>query len=85
MVGKGREPKEQSIIDTATDLFRTSFPNPDREGCPSAVAIRAAARSGLKSKDVNTLEHLTCCSPCFVDFERALVGSKKPKRQKSNG
>lgn len=82
MVGKPPEPKGDTIIDAAIDLFRSGFPNPERDGCPSAIAISTAARSGLKPANVDVLEHLTCCSPCFVQFERALVGAKKTKHHK---
>jgi hypothetical protein len=82
MAGKALEPKEETIVDTAIHLFRTAFPNPERQGCPSVGAIRANARRGVKPKDVGVLEHLTCCSPCFVQFEQALAEARDTKRHK---
>ena len=82
MVAEGLEPIEETIVDAAIDLFRTAFPNPERHGCPSVEAIRANARRGLKPKDVDVLEHLTCCSPCFAQFERAMAKVGDRKRQK---
>ena len=82
MVAEGLEPIEKTIVDAAIDLFRTAFPNPEHHGCPTAEAIRANARRGLKPKDVDVLEHLTCCSPCFVQFEQALAEARDTKRHK---
>lgn len=82
MVGKLPAPTGEMIVDTAIELFRTGFPNTERHGCPSAMAIRAAARRDLKRKETDVLEHLTCCSPCFAQFERALEGAERTKHNK---
>lgn len=78
----GKAPKEEAIINSAIDLFRTGFPNPERQGCPSAAALRATARMGQNPRDLDVLEHLTCCSPCFAQFERALDAAKMTRHQK---
>lgn len=85
MAVKTLEAKGATIIDAAIDLFRTGFPNPERHGCPSPIAIGAATRGGMKPRDAYVLEHLTCCSPCFVQFERVLEAANETNHANRKG
>jgi hypothetical protein len=52
----------------------TSFPNPNREGCPGPAALSDLAR---RAADLGTLEdedgweHVTHCSPCYREYLEA--------------
>jgi hypothetical protein len=53
--------------DPFEELLLRAYPNPDRNGCPGSLALRAAA-DNVVSFDDPTLQHVRQCSPCFAEF-----------------
>ncbi len=75
--------QEADLIAAAARIFRTGFPNPERSGCPPQVALRSAAKRGRSSvENEGVLEHLTSCSPCFVQYEQLLHRERVSKNLK---
>lgn len=75
--------QEADLVAAAARIFRTGFPNPERTGCPSQVALQSAAKRGRNSAENDgVLEHLTSCSPCFVEYERLLAKDRVSKNLK---
>ena len=75
--------REAEFIAAAARVFRTGFPNPERSGCPDQEALHSVARktrSAAESEGV--LEHLTCCSPCFAEYEHLLRKDRLSKNMK---
>ena len=72
-VGKLPPQQENEFLAAASKLFRTAFPNSERAGCPSDTALRSLVRKQCDaSEGESILEHLTCCSPCFGEYEGLL-------------
>ena len=80
--GLSRE-QEAQFIAAAARVFRSGFPNPRRSGCPSPEVLRAATRRkhGAEESEL-VFEHLTCCSPCFADYESLLRKEKLSRNLK---
>ncbi len=75
--------QEVDLIAAAARIFRTGFPNTDRSGCPSQVELQSAAKRGRSSaENEGVLQHLTSCSPCFVEYERLLAKDRVSKSLK---
>jgi hypothetical protein len=53
--------------DPFEELLLRAYPNPNRNGCPGTLALRAAADNAV-SFDDPTLQHVRQCSPCFAEF-----------------
>lgn len=80
--GLSRE-QEAQFIAAAARVFRSGFPNPRRSGCPSPEVLRAATRKKHGGEDREIVfEHLTCCSPCFADYEGLLRMEKLSRNLK---
>ena len=74
---------EAQLLAAAARILRTDFPNAERTGCPVGAALRSVARKAAgDGESRNVLDHLTCCSPCFVEFERLLHREKVWKSTK---
>ncbi len=82
--GEGLSRKQEAqLIAAAARVFRTGFPNPERSGCPSREALQALARKNLGDADSEMVfEHLTCCSPCFSEYENLLRKERLSKQLK---
>lgn len=80
--GLSRE-QESQFIAAAARVFRSGFPNPRRSGCPSPEVLRAVTRKkqGAEESEI-VFEHLTCCSPCFADYESLLRTEKLSRNLK---
>ena len=75
--------REAELIAAAARVFRTGFPNTDRSGCPAHEALQSVSRKKRGSVESEAvLEHLTCCSPCFSEYERILRRDKLSKNLK---
>lgn len=62
---------EEALIAAAGRLFRDAFPNSERSGCPSRdLLVSVSRRSATESDSRHVLDHLSCCSPCFGDYEK---------------
>jgi hypothetical protein len=75
--------QEAQFIAAAARVFRSGFPNPRRSGCPSPEVLRAVTRKkqGVEESEI-VFEHLTCCSPCFADYEGLLRKEKLSRNLK---
>jgi len=71
--------QEADLIAAAARIFRTGFPNPERSGCPSQAALQSAAKRGSSAENEGVLEHLTSCSPCFMQYEQFLQKERVSK------
>ena len=72
--------REAELVAAAARLFRTGFPNPERIGCPAREALLDLARKGPRSgQGRGVVDHLTCCSQCFVEYEQFLRQEKNAK------
>lgn len=69
MAADEQHPSSHSLRapDEVDELFATANPNPERIGCPGQEALRALARKKRPIGDPQW-EHLTKCSPCYVEF-----------------
>jgi len=62
---------EEALVAAAARLFRAGFPNSERIGCPSRELLVSVSRhSASESDSRRVLDHLSCCSPCFGDYEK---------------
>ena len=61
------------VTDDVDEVFSHANPNPSRVGCPPKNTLVALAEKAL-SLDHPAYEHLTKCSPCYVEF-RSLQNS----------
>jgi hypothetical protein len=61
---------EDRLLRTARERVRTSYPNPDRAGCPGRECLEALARDECQPADeIADLEHVATCSPCFAEYD----------------
>lgn len=71
--GKLPRQQEQEILATASKVFRTAFPNSERAGCPPPITLLSVVRKRCAaSESERILEHMTCCSACFGEYEGLL-------------
>ncbi len=50
-------------------LLNGGYPNPDRVGCPGDKVLKAMAFREMPLKDaLDYVDHMGCCSPCFVEY-----------------
>ena len=62
---------EAQLLAATASILRTGFPNAERTGCPPRQTLQALARKVISdTKSRNVVDHLTCCSPCFAEYER---------------
>jgi hypothetical protein len=71
--GKLPRQQEQEILAAASKVFRTAFPNSERAGCPPPITLLSVVRKRCAaSEGERILEHMTCCSACFGEYEGLL-------------
>ena len=64
---------EAQILAATARILRTGFPNAERTDCPSREALQALARKAASDVESQIVtDHLTCCSPCFAEYERLM-------------
>ena len=70
------EQKYNRLAAAVQQTILSSFPNPDRDGCPGGVRLRevAARRTIVEDDD---WQHITHCSPCYAEF----LGAKEEIRR----
>ena len=64
---------EAQLLAATARMLRTAFPNAERTDCPPRQTLQVVARkatSDIESRSV--VDHLTCCSPCFAEYERLM-------------
>lgn len=77
------EKQEKRLLEAGDKLFRTRFPNPERIGCPGTDALKTTASRKLSSVPQDFFDHLTCCSPCFVEYHQFLDQARRERRMKA--
>ena len=61
------EERFNRVRDAIQQSILTSYPNPERVGCPGEAVVReVAGRDELRKDDA--WEHITHCSPCYAEF-----------------
>ena len=71
--GKLPRQQEQEILAAASKVFRTAFPNSERAGCPPPITLLSVVRKRCEAgESERILEHMTCCSACFGEYEALL-------------
>jgi hypothetical protein len=83
-----REPPEQKwnrVQNKIQQTILTSYPNPNRNGCPGRASLfdlaRRAAELGTLEGDEGW-EHVTHCSPCYKEY---LEVRDEIRKQKDSG
>jgi hypothetical protein len=75
--------EEKQLLEAGEEVLIEEFPNPERLGCPGSTALRLLAlhnkRLGLAERE-RILDHMTCCSPCFREFN-AVSKEARNRRQ----
>jgi len=74
---------EEKLISFARSYLAEAFPNPDRIDCPPDHALRQLAENPTKA-DLSITEHLSRCSPCFLQYQELLAGLKFEKQPVRN-
>jgi hypothetical protein len=72
------EDLDRAFHDAMREMIKTSFPNPERKGCPPAPTLLALAKKTLPLSDP-AIDHVGECSPCFNEVEQ-LRSSLRRKR-----
>ena len=76
------EQKWNRVQKKIQDAILTSYPNPNRDGCPGTAALYDLAR---RAAELGTLEgdegweHVTHCSPCYREYLEARDQLRRPK------
>jgi len=64
---------EAQLLAATARILRTGFPNAERTGCPPRQTLEVVARKAMSDiESRNVVDHLTCCSPCFAEYERLM-------------
>jgi len=75
--------EEEKLLKAAGKVFAESFPNPERVGCPDREVLRAKAFSSASpGSEDDVLDHLTHCSPCFVEYRGFVREAERSHRWK---
>src|SRR5712692_552481 len=62
-------------------LLGGGFPNPERVGCPGSEVLKAIALRKISMIDgAEYIDHLGCCSPCFMEYDARRRQAKHQKR-----
>jgi hypothetical protein len=63
--------EEGRILDALGRSLLEEFPNPTRKGCPPPDVLRRIASHEMSLSEAEKwLDHLTSCSPCYIEFRR---------------
>jgi len=82
------EQKWNRVQKKVQQAILTSYPNPERKGCPGATVLVDLAR---RAADLKTLEgdeqweHVTHCSPCYKEFLEARERARESKTDEPSG
>jgi len=71
---------EKQFFRAAREYSAAAYPNPGRTGCPDHSRLAALARRKVRLEaELEVIEHVATCSPCFVEF-REIHKAWKQKR-----
>jgi hypothetical protein len=62
--------EEKPFLELANEVFRTSFPNPERKDCPGREDLRSIAFHQFDHHTKGVMFHVTECSPCSEEFSQ---------------
>ena len=63
--------EEELFLKDSARILGSSFPNPDRVGCPDQLTLQKIASRKLTLKEIAPwLKHLSSCSDCFHDVSQ---------------
>jgi hypothetical protein len=71
----------KTLSETATRVFLSSHPNPERKGCPDPRALRGLAFLRTTKDAMEITLHLGECSDCFRDFADFSQQYKESRRR----
>ena len=71
----------KTLSETATRVFLSSHPNPERKGCPDPCVLRALAFLRTTKDSMDITLHLGECSDCFRDFADFSQQYKESRRR----
>ncbi|MFB3814994.1 MAG: hypothetical protein ACE14L_12875 [Terriglobales bacterium] len=80
---KRQEFNEDEFFSFAKSYLSEAFPNPHRIDCPADSDLQRMAEHPIETRDSETSEHLTCCSPCFNRYMEILAELKRRKAGQS--
>lgn len=70
--------EEQRFLKASGEIFADAFPNPERIGCPGSQILKSVAfKAASRPTPPDFFDHLTCCSPCFVEYRGYLKQSRR--------
>jgi hypothetical protein len=72
--------KYERLKDNIQNHILTSYPNPERKGCPGDEMVRAVAGRRELVKD-EAWQHITHCSPCYAEFIRYKRGFRGRRKR----
>jgi hypothetical protein len=62
---------ERRILDALGRGLLKEFPNPERAGCPGSDVLKRIVSHEMPLPEAEKwLDHLTSCSPCYLDFSQ---------------
>lgn len=79
--------EEKILLETGRQIFSTEFPNPERKGCPGARVVKNLVyrTESLELRERERwLDHISFCSPCFIEFSTLSNNFHKRKRAKKS-
>ena len=75
--------QEDKLLKTLGKIVASSYPNPDRAGCPGEDVLRSVASRKLDPvEQAHHIAHIATCSPCY---SRVQALQKRTKRRKLIG
>ena len=75
-------PEDQEFLELLSESALRNYPNPERRGCPGQQFLSKLAtdRRSIALKDAR-LDHVSHCSPCFVEF--SAIRKRVVRRQRA--
>ena len=74
--------EEKRILNLLDKGLSTVFPNPGRVGCPEQSVLRGIAQHEIPLSQADRwLDHLSSCTPCFLDFRKLRAEATAAKRR----
>lgn len=80
------EQKWNRVQNKLQNAILTSYPNPNREGCPGAAMLLDLARRAVEQGTLEgeeQWEHVTHCSPCYKEYLEARDRLRKGAKEDS--
>ncbi len=72
--------EDRIFLKLANEVSQTSFPNPERQGCPNPGVLRAIAHHQFDHQTKDVMFHVTKCSPCSAAFSQFCQEYRSPQK-----